>query len=174
MAERRLPTLEEVLSYLKDHRTWGRWGDDDEIGAVNLITPQKRAAAAGLVRSGRSISLSRYFPETPSPGNVEPAQHWTRTMPRGTTGGAAQDYLGINYHGVAATHLDALCHVWDEDGMWNGRDPAKEITFGGATFGAVDQWADGIITRGVLFDVPKHRGEPFVTQGHPVHGWETG
>jgi kynurenine formamidase len=56
--------------------------------------------------------------------------------------------------------------------MWNGRDPKKEITFEGATFGSVEHWADGIITRGVMLDVPRHRGQPFVTQDSPVHGWE--
>src|SRR5215510_3898769 len=56
--------------------------------------------------------------------------------------------------------------------MWNGRDPKKEITFDGATFGSVDHWAEGIITRGVLLDVPRHRGVPSVTLERPVHGWE--
>ena len=170
--ERRLPTRQEVDSYISDRRNWGRWGDDDEIGAMNLITPEKRAAAAGLVRNGRSLSLSRYFPKTPGPGNMNPAQHWMRTTSRSPGAGSAVDYYGIFYHGYAATHLDALCHVWNEDGMWNGRDAAKEITFSGAKFGSVDHWSDGIITRGVLFDIPKHRGEPFVSQDRPVHGWE--
>jgi len=56
--------------------------------------------------------------------------------------------------------------------MWNGRDPKKEITFEGATFGSIEHWADGIITRGVMLDVPRHRGVPCVTQDRPVHGWE--
>ena len=171
MVERRLPTREEVESYLKDRRNWGRWGADDEVGAVNLITPQKRVAAAGLVRSGRSVSLSRYFPKTPSPGNWDPAQHWMRAVSLGA-GGAAIDYYGIAYHGFAATHLDALCHVWNENGMWNGRNSAEEITFDGATFGSVDKWSGGIITRGVFLDIPKYRGEPYVTIERPVHGWE--
>jgi hypothetical protein len=94
-----------------------------------------------------------------------------RTVPRGR-GGFAADYYGIFYHGVASTHLDALCHTWDEAGMWNGRDPRKEITFEGATFGSVDRWSEGIFTRGVLLDVPRHRGSPHVTQDEPVHGWE--
>lgn len=171
MAERRLPTRQEVLSYLRERRNWGRWGKDDEVGAINLITAEKRINAAALVRSGRSISLSRDFPKTPGPGNIYPAQHWMKTVPRGT-GGFSADFYGIYYHGVATTHLDALCHTWDEHGMWNGRDPAREITFEGATFGAVDRWSNGLITRGVLLDVPKHRGEPYVTQDRPVHGWE--
>ena len=171
MVDRRLPTRAEVDSYLRDRRNWGRWGKDDEIGAINLITAEKRVAAAGLVRSGRSVSLSRYFPKTPGPGNVNPAQHWMRTFLRGS-GGGALDYYGIVFHGVAATHLDPLCHVWNENGMWNGRDPAEVITFDGATFGGVQEWSNGIITRGVLLDIPKHRGEPYVSQDRPVHGWE--
>ena len=64
MESRRLPTQEEVESYLTDRRNWERWGRDDEVGAVNLITPQKCIEAAGLVRSGRRLSLSRDFPKT--------------------------------------------------------------------------------------------------------------
>ena len=171
MVERRLPTQQEVESYLRDRRNWGRWGADDEVGAINLITPQKRVAAAGLVRSGRSVSLSREFPTVPGPGNVNPAHHWMRTTPFGT-GGAAMDYYGIFYHGNIATHIDALCHIWDEHGIYNGRDPDSEITFDGAKFGGIEKWSDGIITRGVLIDIPRHRGEPYVTQERPVHGWE--
>jgi kynurenine formamidase len=56
--------------------------------------------------------------------------------------------------------------------MWNGRDPAQTVTFDGVTFGGVQHWGDGLITRGVLLDVPKYRGEPYVTLDRPVHGWE--
>src|SRR5260370_27763751 len=56
--------------------------------------------------------------------------------------------------------------------MWNGRDPKKEITFDGATWGSIEHWAEGIITRGVMLDVPRHRGVPAVTQDSPLHGWE--
>ena len=89
MTQRRLPTEAEVRAYFQDRRNWGRWGPDDEVGAVNLITPAKRAAAARLARSGRSVSLSRPFPKEPGPGNAFPAQHWMRTLPRGRGGFAA-------------------------------------------------------------------------------------
>src|SRR5213592_1386218 len=171
MPERPLPTEQDVRAYIRDRRNWGRWGKDDEVGALNLVTPAKRAAAARLVRSGRAVSLSRNFPKEPGPANAYPAQHWMRMVPRGK-GGFAADYYGIFYHGVQSTHLDALCHTWDDAGMWNGRDPKKEITFDGATWGAVDHWSEGLITRGVILDVPRHRGEPFVSQERPVHGWE--
>jgi kynurenine formamidase len=171
MTERRIPTRAEVLAYLHERRNWNRWGKDDQVGALNLITPEKRARAAALVRTGQSVSLSRDFPKHPHPGNTYPAQHWMKTVPRGA-GGFSADYYGIYYHGIASTHLDALCHTWDDQGMWNGRDPAQEITFEGADFGGVEHWSQGIITRGVLLDVPRYRGEPYVTADKPVHGWE--
>ncbi|HLZ28370.1 MAG TPA: cyclase family protein [Chloroflexota bacterium] len=171
MPERPIPTKAEVESYLRDRRNWGRWGTDDQVGAVNLITAEKRLRAASLVRSGRAVSLSREFPKTPALNNPTPAQHFMRLLDRGT-GGAAIDYYGVSYHGQASTHLDSLCHVWNADGMWNGHNPDDEIGFEGARWGAVTNWSDGIITRGVLLDVPRFRGQPFVTQDRPIHGWE--
>ena len=170
--ERRVPTKDEVLAYLKEDNNWGRWGDDDQKGAVNMVTDQKRAAAARLVRTGKAVSLSREFPKLPASNNPTPAIHYMKRNLRGETGGSAVDYYGISYHGTATTHLDALCHVWDHNGMWNGADPMDVITFDGAEWGSIEQWKEGIITRGVLLDVPKHRGEPYVTQESPVHGWE--
>ncbi len=55
--------------------------------------------------------------------------------------------------------------------MWNGRQPEAEIGFDGARWGAITNWSTGIITRGVLLDVLRFRGEPFVTQERPIHGW---
>lgn len=166
-----LPTRAEVESYLRDRRNWGRWGADDQLGAVNLITPAKRLQAAALVRSGRAVSLSRVFPKEPGPNNPLPAHHYMKINPR-VGGASAVDYYGISYHGQASTHLDSLCHVWNDDGMWNGRNPAQEIGFDGSKWGAITNWSTGIITRGVLLDVPKFRGEPFVTMEKPIHGWE--
>jgi hypothetical protein len=100
-----------------------------------------------------------------------PAQHYTLTAPRGA-GGIATDYYGIEYHGVSVTHLDALCHVWDDAGMWQGRDPKAEVTSRGSRWGGVEHWRSGIVTRGVLLDVPRFRGTPYVTHDRPVHGDE--
>jgi len=159
----RMPSAEEVASWYTDRRNWGRWGDDDQKGAINLITPEKSAGAAGLVRSGRKVSASRVF---------EPEQHFMRKSPRPGGAGAVVDYYGFIYHGQTITHIDALCHMWDRDGMWQGRDPDVEVTTQGANFGTIDAWSEGIVTRGVLIDVPRHRDTPYVTPDRPVHGWE--
>ncbi|MSQ12628.1 MAG: cyclase family protein [Dehalococcoidia bacterium] len=172
MTTHRTPSKAEIESYLKEKNNWGRWGKDDQVGAVNLITPQKRAQAAALVRTGRAVSLSREFPKTPAPNNPTPAQHFMRVQERPNNSGAAMDYYGIFYHGFAATHLDALCHVWDQNGLYNGRNPKDVLTFDGAKANDVSAWSNGIVTRGVLLDVPRHRKTPFVTDDRPVHGWE--
>lgn len=171
MPDRQPPSKDEVLAYLRERRNWGRWGPDDQVGAVNLITPEKRVKSAQLVTKGRTVSLSREFPKYPAANNPTPAQHYMRTLDRGN-GGGALDYYGIYYHGQASTHIDSLCHVWNDDGMWNGRKPAEQITFDGANFGAITNWSGGIVTRGVLLDVPKHRQQPYVTFEEPIHGWE--
>ena len=172
MAERQVPTKAEVDSYLKDRRNWGRWGDKGSAGAMNLITSEKRLAAVALVKAGRTVSLSRSWAVEPSIENARPAQQFMTVSERSPAGGAATDFYGVSYHGTATTHIDALCHVWDRNGMWDGRDPLKVLTFEGARYGSVDEWSDGILTRGVLLDVPKHRGTPYVTIDQPVHGWE--
>ena len=77
MKKHTIPTRDEVLSYLRDQSNWGRWAENGGAGAVNLITAEKRVAATNLVRSGRSVSLSRPFPVIPSAENVKPAQHIT-------------------------------------------------------------------------------------------------
>jgi kynurenine formamidase len=78
----------------------------------------------------------------------------------------------VAFHGTSTTHIDALCHVWDESGGWDGVDHAENVQFDGVRHGTVDEWSDGILTRGVLLDVVKHRGGEHVTLDTPVHGWE--
>jgi kynurenine formamidase len=161
----------EAQAYLKANSNWGRWGKDDQMGALNLITDEKRRSAIALARKGRPVSLSRPFPKTPAPNNPTPAMHWMRKLGRRFGVSGVVDFYGISYHGQAATHIDALCHVWDADGLWNGRDP-EVVTADGTQWASIQNWSDGIVTRGVLLDVPKYRGEPYVPQGKPVTAGE--
>jgi kynurenine formamidase len=180
--EHPVPSESDVRSYLVDRRNWGRWGADDQRGAVNLVTTGSRLRALATARTGEAISLSRALPTWTGAGNIQPAQHYMKTAQNGgqntvrsspnPPGGWATDYYGMSYHGVTTTHIDALCHVWDGDGIFNGRQPERHITYDGATFGGIEQWSDGIVTRGVILDVPRFRGTEYVTQDAPVHGWE--
>lgn len=169
---RPIPTKEEILSLLKERSNWGRWGPDDQAGAVNLITQEKRLQAASLVRSGRTFSLSRPFPKKPGPSNPNPAQHYVFWNTRPGGDGYSADFFGILPHGYECTHIDALNHTWDADGMYNGRKPEGLLSPDGIPWGDIDVWRDGIVTRAVLLDVPGHRGEPHVSLERPVHDWE--
>ncbi|MDE0495025.1 MAG: hypothetical protein OXH54_13870 [Acidimicrobiaceae bacterium] len=75
-------TAEDINAYLAEHRNWGRWGHDDELGALNLITAEKRRKSAAAVRTGRTVSLSRPLPTGPGPDNPHPARHFMQRFPR--------------------------------------------------------------------------------------------
>jgi kynurenine formamidase len=161
-------TRSDIERLFEDRNNWGRWGANDEVGALNLITAQKRVAAASLVTSGRTVSLSRAVPTEPAANNPRPSQHYLRRDPIG-----AVDYYGLEYHGQASTHIDALCHVFDKDGrLWNGRHADDVITSYGAKWAGIEKWQNGLVTRGVLLDVPAFRNERFVRSGRPVTACE--
>src|SRR5215470_1933436 len=162
MPEWKPPTQAEVENYFTRLNNWGRWGNDDQRGTLNLITPEKHAAAVALARSGRVVSLSRDL--TPQP-TLD--YHMLCPVRRGRSQ-AAVDYVGLVYHGVTVTHMDALCHVEYQGKLYNGRSFADNVGFGGAQWGALDAWFDGVVTRGVLLDVAAGRPEGYVEIGKPV------
>ena len=153
----------DVAKIFESVKNWGRWGADDERGALNYITPARRAAAAALVRDGGIVSCAHDFPVHPSPENPMPAQHMmvtagdactTPDRPGFETTG---DYLGIAFHGMATSHIDALCHVFVRGKMYNGID-GSEVKSTGARRNTIMAAADGIASRGVLLDIPRLRG----------------
>ncbi len=82
MPARPLPTEQEVRSWIREHRNCGRWGKDDQRGVMDLVSPAKRVAAAPLVKTGRSVLLSRPFPKDPGINSARPAQHYMQVIPR--------------------------------------------------------------------------------------------
>ena len=131
-------------------RNWGRWGPEDERGALNLITDAKRADAASLVREGVTVSCAQPLPVAPAPDNPTPVQHHMvsggdAADPKSRFG-IARDYFAIAPHGMATTHLDALCHIFVEGKMYNGYDKA-EVRTDGAQRNSIMSGSDGIVSR---------------------------
>jgi kynurenine formamidase len=149
--------------------TWGRWGPDDERGALNHLTPERVAAAAGLVRSGRTVSLSHPLNTEREPDNPEPAEHRMTMLPDAHPTGLAfvKDYIGVDYHNDTHSHLDAFCHVSYDGLLYNGR-PANSVSADGAAVETVEVLKDGLIGRGVLLDIPRARGVRWLEPGESV------
>jgi kynurenine formamidase len=150
---------------------WGRWGSDDELGTVNLLTEQRAAAAAGRVRAGRVVPLGRVLRTAAAPDNPQPLLHLMKSSGDGAPehGGAhASDWLGLAYHGSATTHLDAHSHQFWNGQMYNGRPAAEVSTRGGANSGSVEPLARGLVGRGVLLDVPRALGREWLEPGEGI------
>jgi kynurenine formamidase len=129
------------------------------------------AAATNEVRLGRSVSLAADVETWTTADNPEPASHEMIGPPDGHAAAHgldfAMDRLTMNIHGNADSHLDALCHVIYDGELYNGV-PADTITRDGATALSVDVAHDGIVGRGVLLDIPRLRGVPWLEPGDKV------
>jgi len=158
------------MEYMEGSRNWGRWPHSPAAGALNLVTEERRRLALSLARTGEVVSLARdAFVDRRAMGDPAPA---VRRLDRVGGGGAAVDEFVVSCHGVAWTHLDALGHVWDETGMWEGHRPEMEVAPDGLRWGAIDSFAGGLVGRGVLLDVPGFRGTECVDVEMPVHRGE--
>jgi kynurenine formamidase len=162
MPEWKAPTQARIEGYFKELNNWGRWGDGDQVGTVNLITPAKREAAMKLVRTGRTVSLARDI-------GPQPVLMYHVTFPSNRErADVVLDRFDLVYHGFTITHIDALCHVaWDSQ-LYNGRPFMQSLTAAGATWCPIDPLFGGITTRGVLLDVAEGRTDGFVAVGNPV------
>ncbi len=154
----------EVLAFHRTLSNWGRWGDDDQLGTLNLITPEVTTAAAATVRSGRTVSCARALDTKAAADNPNPvAHHMIGTV---TEGGGA-DYFAVAPHGFATSHIDALCHIFADGKLYNGY-PAETVTAHGATRLGIHHLRGGIVTRGVLLDLPALRGVDALEPGEPM------
>ncbi len=173
MAEWPIPDQARMDEIFESVKNWGRWGAEDEAGALNLITPEVRRAASACVRHGRAVSCSRNIPVDPAPDNPHPALHMM------VAGGddclvpevgleSTSDFVGIAFHGMASTHLDAFCHVHRKGQMYNGY-PGTLVKSTGALKNSVMCGKDGIVTRGVLLDMPRTLGVPWIEPGQMIN-----
>jgi kynurenine formamidase len=166
------PTTEWMRATFEATKRWGQWGAEDEAGALHFITPARRAAAAALVRDGHAVSLARELPVEPSVENPRPAQHHmlaagdvADSFVRGM--GATMDYIGVAFHGMATSHIDALCHVAVDGKIYNGFS-IQDVKSNGARRGSIMVARDGIVGRGVLLDVPRLRGVAWLEPGEGI------
>ena len=191
-----MSTMKDFRRVADDVRNWGRWGGDDELGTLNLITAEKVAEAASLVKAGKVISLGGDFGSNGPQGAFKfrfnpihvmtvdggDAETLVKYAPEWARNSVAQELSSFFVDNIfrfnddmitmslqAATQWDALSHVYYEDKLYNDF-PADSVTsFGASRCGIEKVDGKGIVSRGVLLDVVAHRGEEmFCEPGRPI------
>jgi kynurenine formamidase len=148
----------------KELSNWGRWGDDDEIGTLNFVTPEKRVRSAQLVRTGKAFDLGMPFDKNgPFPAGgfrINPV-HVMTLLPSDTASApdgmiSADDMVTMGLQ--SATQWDALAHV-GYDGLFYNNVPAGAVNnFTGAARNSFDKAVGRLISRGVLLDIARLKG----------------
>ena len=159
-------TQEQFEQWMTEYSNWGRWGDDDQMGAANLITPAKRLQANALVETGDAISLGHdVVDDTGSDAN----RPFGLNMIISFDPDRIRDRLDIDYHGGFFSHLDALCHVVYDGKIYNGHDMRETVTEDGCEHLGITGLKNGVFTKAVLIDVPRLRGVPYLEPGTRVY-----
>lgn len=157
-------TLERWMAKLSNA---GRWGPQDELGTLNLITPEKRIRAAHEVRDGITVSLAHEMVAGPDENAPEPFK-WRYDI---DTSNAIMQWTGdqitLYYHGWSYSHIDALSHLLYRYQMYNGYG-MKDLTSTGAQRLGIHAMHAGIVTRGVVVDIPRLKGLPYLELGTPI------
>jgi kynurenine formamidase len=171
-------TREDVLKKAEDLKNWGKWGPDDELGVLNYITPEDIVNAAKLVRKGKVFRLGLELDEN-GPQRGLFGGRWNlihQMLATGTDAVAGKHDVtpalryaddAINVPTQAGTQLDALSHVFLVDRMWNGY-PATLVDTRGAHKNGIEKFADKIVGRGVLLDVARMKGMPYLEDGYGI------
>jgi kynurenine formamidase len=139
---------------MKELSNWGRWGDKDELGAANLITPAKRKQALDLAREGLPVSLAHDVIQERAADAQTILERTVVTVSPGVAMDRYQ-YTGT-YHGVIHSHLDAVdCHIMVDGKGYNGVSMDEISAAGGCPRGSIHALKDGVVTRGILFDATR-------------------
>jgi kynurenine formamidase len=168
--------------YCERFRNWGRWGDDDQRGTANFITPEMVRGAAALVRTGQVISLALPYdaggPQTGGLGRFNPIHLMLRTgsdhalgvqrtggQPRPRGFGGADDIVIMPLQ--SGTQWDALAHIHRHGKMYNGYESGL-VTAAGATKNGIENHRASLVGRGVLLDVARFKGVDHLEPGYAI------
>jgi kynurenine formamidase len=157
-------TKGDVDRWMSELSNWGRWGKEDQLGTLNLITPAKRRGAAALVKDGVVVSMAHEMLTEKAVDNTDPLAH--TMLP--ATGGFHMDNYSVSFHGMGLTHFDALCHASYQGKLYNGF-AADGINAQGCPQDSVFAVKDGIVTRGVLIDIARMKGVDYLEPGTPIY-----
>ena len=154
--------VEEFNTMFQSLNNWGRWGDDDELGTMNLVTAAKTREAVTLVRRGVTVSLAHNPIPDEAPDNPDSA--FNHTMGRTLR----SDTYEFTYHGYGVSHIDSLCHFLWNDRLYNDTPPSVTTPDGCGKLG-IQNLKNGIVTRGILLDFPRLKGVSYLEPQTPIY-----
>ncbi len=160
-------TSETVDGWMTELSNWGRWGDDDQRGTLNLITPATRRRALALATAGVSVSLSHNYLKEEAEDATSPIGHAMLGLDR--PGPFRSDRYTFAYHGYAHSHMDSLCHMMHEGRMYNGFVRDDEVTEAGCAKLAIINFKQGIVARGILMDIARLKGVDYLDPSTPIY-----
>ena len=152
---------------MQEISNWGRWGDDDQLGTLNLIDSERRIKAAGLVVEGTTVSLALELNKVKDPLNQNPFHHKLSVSEFGGHEVAGDNYE-VDYHGFAHSHMDGLPHFAHKGYFYNGVPYASAKPTGAERLGIHNAGVNGVFSRGVLVDVPRWLGIDYMQPGHAL------
>lgn len=172
------PTLTEVQTLGEQLRNWGRWGDDDEVGTVNHVTAEAIVRSARLVRKGSVFTLALPFDRNLPLGVTGSRRflpiHMMLTSGADALAGGQEHLKGVRYSDdviimplQCGTQWDGLAHNFDREQMYNGFD-MRLVDGAGARRNGIQNLSDRVVGRGVLLDVPRVLGIPWMEPGDRV------
>jgi kynurenine formamidase len=160
-------TKETFDQWMTEMSNWGRWGKDDQMGTMNLITPAKRKQGFGLAKEGVSFSMARDVEKDTAIDNPSPFVLKMGVGRDGVVRGV--DQISVSYHGYIHTHMDALCHFSYNGRVYNGFSEREILTAQGALKNSINAFKGGIATRGVLVDLPLLKGVDYLEPGTHIY-----
>ena len=169
------PNEKELLSWIEnDLRNWYKWGNSDQKGTLNFIDSKKTLSSIKLVQEGFTVSCSGEVdfnnsigtPKTPQHFMISAGDNYRENENNGRQ--VAMDYFGMVFHGHSVTHIDSLSHFFWNGRTFNGRPSNVVTTSDGATEFDVMPSTKGIVSKGVLIDVPYIRNVEYLERGDGV------
>jgi kynurenine formamidase len=178
------PSVDTVRQLAERCSNWGRWGSDDQLGTLNHIQASDVVAASSLVRTGRVFSLAipvdEHGPQSGGFGRFNPIHLMIRDGNAAATGTVVRDFYGGRDRWIrgtddllilplqSGTQWDSLAHIVFENRIYNGYD-ATTVGSKGATLNDIANARDRVVGRGVLLDVPRSLGRPWLEPGEQIH-----
>ena len=161
-------TKQQVDKWMTELSNWGRWGKDDQLGTMNLITEAKRKQAVALAKSGTVVSLAHKPPLVPK-AQAQSAGAFLQIHLNLLPAAFTTEEQQLAFHGSSFTHIDALCHGDYEGKIYNGYPLKESVTEAGCRKLGIDALHGGVVTRGVLIDIPRLRGVSHLEPGTHVY-----